>query len=138
MQDELQSLTYISRAAGGLSDDDVFAIYKTAMEYNALDGVTGLLTFDGNCFLQIIEGSAIALDAILGRMNRDWRHELLNIVDRRTINVRSFADWSMKLVRIDRAHMTGVESLAEVLGPRVQPEIRALLIEHSERLDKLA
>lgn len=138
MQEELQSLTYISRAADGLTDDDVFNIYKTAMEYNSLDGVTGLLIFDGTCFMQIIEGSQTALDALLLRMSRDARHQALDIIDKRAITVRSFADWSMKLVRVDRAHMKGVDNLAGELGPRVAPEIRAMLLDHAERLDELA
>ena len=138
MQEELQSLTYVSRAAVGLSDDDVFNIYKTAMEYNALDGVTGLLIFDGGWFMQIIEGSQTALDALLVRMSRDTRHHALNIVDKRTIKARSFADWSMKLVRIDRAHMKGIDSIASELGPRVQPEIRTMLLDFAERLEELA
>ena len=116
----------------------MFRIYKTAMDYNSLDGVTGLLLFDGSCFLQIIEGSQTALDALLGRMGNDARHERLTIVDQRAISVRSFADWSMKLVRVDRAHMTGIDNLAAELGSRVQPEIRAMLLEYAERMDQLA
>lgn len=128
MQSQLQSLTYISRAAEGLSDEDVFAIYRTAQELNAIDGVTGLLVFDGEVFMQIVEGGQDALNALVTRLRGDKRHHELNIVDERVITTRSFADWSMKMVKVDRAHMRGVDDLDGELGPRVQPDIRAMLL----------
>lgn len=134
MQSELQSLTYISRAAEKLSDDDVFAIYKTATELNAIDGITGLLVFDGAVFMQIVEGGQDALDALVTRLEGDTRHHKLDIVDKRAIAVRSFADWSMKLVKVDRAHMRGVDDLDGELGPRVQPDIRDMLLANAARM----
>jgi hypothetical protein len=135
--DALHALTYVSRADAGLNDDDVYRIYKSAMEYNTLDGITGLLVYDGACFLQIVEGAHEALYALVKRMSHDSRHADLNIIDERIIERRSFADWSMKLVKIDRAHMQGVASLDTELGPRVDPEIRAMLLDAVAKLPSL-
>jgi hypothetical protein len=128
VQDALKSLTYVSRAADGLTDEDVFRIYKTATEFNSLDGVTGLLVYDGTVFMQVVEGTDDALSALVTRLKRDVRHRELRIVDQRAISTRSFADWSMKLLRVSRAHMAAVESIETELGPRVAPEIRAMLV----------
>lgn len=134
MQSKLQSLTYISRAADGLSDEDVYAIYKTAQELNAVDGVTGLLVFDGAVFMQIVEGGEDALNALVTRLEGDTRHHKLDIVDQRVITERSFADWSMKLINVDRAHLRGIDDLDTELGPRVQPDIRAMLLANAARM----
>ena len=54
---DLKSLTYTSFARLDLTAEDLVAIHRTARELNALDGVTGLLIYNGTNFLQIIEGS---------------------------------------------------------------------------------
>jgi hypothetical protein len=54
----LKSLTYTSLARLDLEAGDLEAIQRTAREVNALEGITGLLIFNGTHFLQIIEGFA--------------------------------------------------------------------------------
>ena len=53
---KLKTLTYTSRARLDLSSGDLADIHEAARHLNALDGITGLLVFDGVRFLQIIEG----------------------------------------------------------------------------------
>ena len=52
----LTSLTYTSLARLDLQSSDLEEIHRSARELNALDGITGLLVFNGTHFLQIIEG----------------------------------------------------------------------------------
>ena len=134
----LKSVTYVSRARPDLTDDDVYKIYRYAMTSNALQGITGLLVYDGTTFLQIVEGGEEALLALFVRLRRDDRHQKVVIVDDRDIGVRSFGTWSMHLLRVDRAHMTGVASADELMGPGVQPEIRAMLSSMIDRMGDLA
>ena len=124
----LKSITYVSRARPNLTDADVFTIYRDAMTTNALQGVTGLLVYDGRTFLQIVEGAEEALQDLVRRLRGDDRHQAVIVVDDREIGCRSFGSWSMKLLRIDRAHLTGVTNADELMGPGVQPEIRAMLL----------
>ena len=49
---DLKSLTYTSLAKLDLDAGDVEAIHRTAREVNALEGITGLLIFNGTHFLQ--------------------------------------------------------------------------------------
>ncbi|MBA3677265.1 MAG: hypothetical protein H0W74_07660 [Sphingosinicella sp.] len=44
---KLKSFAYTSRARLDLADEDVREIHQTARHLNVLDGVTGLLRFDG-------------------------------------------------------------------------------------------
>ena len=53
----LTSLTYTSLARLDLQTSDLEDIHRSARELNALDGITGLLVFNGTHFLQIIEGA---------------------------------------------------------------------------------
>ena len=49
----LKSTTYTSLARLDLEAGDLEAIHRTARDVNALEGITGLLIFNGTHFLQI-------------------------------------------------------------------------------------
>ena len=70
----LKSLTYTSLARLDLDAGELEAIHRTAREMNALEGITGILIFNGTHFLQIIEGARDAIDELLERLRRDPRH----------------------------------------------------------------
>src|ERR1044071_5170484 len=101
----LRSLTYTSLASLHLSVGDVEAIHRTARDLNAIDGVTGILVFNGTHFLQIIEGADAAIGDLLERLRRDPRHSGLEVRDDRVIDERSFPDWSMELVRVTGTYL---------------------------------
>ena len=96
----VKSLTYTSLARLDLAADDLEAIHRIARNANALDGITGLLIFNGTHFLQIIEGQPQAIDELVEKLRRDPRHSGVEIRDQRMVEARSFPDWSMELVRV--------------------------------------
>ncbi|CAM3209236.1 hypothetical protein SPAN111604_10490 [Sphingomonas antarctica] len=129
MQGPLKSLLYVSRCTAPLDDDQIFRLYKTSVENNAIDGITGVLIHDGNVFLQLLEGGDNAVTAMMARLGRDPRHCAIQVRDERVIEQRSFGTWNMKLLKIDRAHMAAVTNLEDDFGPSVAPEIRQLIID---------
>ena len=66
----LTCVTYTSLARLDLQASDLEDIHRTARDQNALDGVTGLLVFNGTHFLQIIEGSERAIEDLIERLRR--------------------------------------------------------------------
>ena len=96
----LTSVTYTSLARLDLQASDLEDIHRTARDQNALDGITGLLVFNGTHFLQIVEGSEKAIDELIERLRKDPRHTGFEIRDRRKVEARSFPEWSMELVRV--------------------------------------
>ncbi len=67
---------------------------------NARDGLTGALAVNEGWFLQVVEGSATALDRLLRRLAEDPRHTDLEVLSRRPVSGRLFPDWSMVAARI--------------------------------------
>jgi hypothetical protein len=128
VQDGLRSLTYVSRAARGITEADLRAINEISIVLNAIGAITGFLVFDGMAFTQIIEGAAVPLAALLQKLLRDKRHYDLTIVDEREIELRSFGDWSMKMVSVSPGQAIGLDDIEGELGPSVQPDIRAMLV----------
>lgn len=127
----LKTLTYTSRARLDLNDEDLNAIHQTARHLNALDGVTGLLLYDGSRFLQIIEGAEEAIDNLVDRLRMDSRHSAFEIRDERFVDGRSFPDWSMELLRVSAGYKKAKEEVATILPAAVAAPVRELVLKMS-------
>jgi Sensors of blue-light using FAD len=130
----LKTLTYTSRARLDLSDEDLAAIHQTARHFNALDGISGLLLFDGSRFLQIVEGSEDAIDNLVERLRMDPRHSAFEVRDERYVDQRSFPDWSMELVRVNAGYGDAGEEVATILPDAVAAPVRELVIRMTGQL----
>ena len=131
---KLKSLTYTSLAELDLSDEDVNAIHRTARDVNALEGITGLLIFNGTHFLQIVEGGESAIDELVARLRRDRRHSSLEIRDERIIETRSFPDWSMELVRVNSNYFEARDGVAVSLPPGTAADVRDRIVGMTEAI----
>jgi hypothetical protein len=130
----LKSLTYTSLARLDLTAEDLEAIHRTARELNALDGITGLLVFNGTHFLQIIEGAESAIDDLVDRLRRDPRHDGFEIRDQRTVEQRSFPDWSMELVRVSGSSFEARDTLTDRLPGGIAPDVRQRIVTMTEKI----
>ena len=124
---QLKSLTYTSLARLDLTGGDVAAIHETARHLNALDGITGLLLFNGSRFLQIVEGAEEAIDSLVERLRRDPRHSALEVRDERFVAERSFPHWSMELVLVSTRFRDACAEIEAALPESTAPHIRALV-----------
>ncbi len=123
----LKTLTYTSRARLDLADEDLAEIHQTARHLNALDGISGLLLFDGSRFLQIVEGAEDAVDNLVGRLRMDSRHSAFEVRDERFVDRRSFPDWSMGLVRVSAGYANAADEVATALPSSVTAPVRELV-----------
>lgn len=130
----LKSLTYTSLARLDLEADDLEAIHRTARNANALDGITGLLIFNGTHFLQIIEGQPQAIDELVEKLRRDPRHSGFEIRDERSVEARSFPDWSMELVRVSASYFEAKDTVAERLPAATSIDVRDRVIRMTETI----
>jgi hypothetical protein len=131
---DLKSLTYTSLARLDLGPDDLEAIHRSARDLNALDGISGLLVFNGTHFLQIIEGAEDAIDDLVERLRRDPRHTGFETRDERRIAARSFPDWSMELVRVSASYFEARETVTDRLPEGVSADVRDRLLQMTESI----
>jgi hypothetical protein len=134
---KLKTLAYTSLARLDLTDADLTDIHQTARHLNALDGVSGLLLFDGARFLQIVEGTEEAVDNLVARLRADPRHSAFEIRDQRFVAARSFPEWSMELVRVSAGYLRARDELEPLLPASVAPEVRELVLAMSGELARL-
>lgn len=109
-------LIYSSHARPDLGYDDLRQIIDAAAEHNEQQGISGILCYSSGAFLQALEGRRGIVNKLYNRIIRDPRHTDCEILNCGPIEVRSFIDWSMKLISWDEAYT---------------PQRRALVLRHS-------
>ena len=68
-------------------------IVSVATRNNAVRYVSGLLTLQGDYFMQVLEGSQVEIFKTFEAIKRDRRHQNIEIVALRKIKTRRFARW---------------------------------------------
>ena len=133
----LTSVTYTSLARLDLQTSDLEDIHRTAREANTLEGITGLLVFNGTHFLQIIEGSESAIEELVERLRKDPRHTGFEVRDKRKVDTRSFPDWSMELVRVNASYFQARDTLEDRLPDTVPEAIQSRLFRMTELISTI-
>ncbi len=80
-----------------MEDEDTLLrfILEVSVRNNAAVAVTGMLLRHCDHFIQALEGSAAAVEAIYRRVQRDPRHQDLKLIQDATPRFRSFGGWAM-------------------------------------------
>ncbi|WP_100260096.1 BLUF domain-containing protein [Qipengyuania seohaensis] len=92
----MHRIVYSSIASKGTNTPDVFEIVDVSARNNPQRSVTGFLLYDADRFLQMIEGPALALQALLEDLEADPRHHSIEVLHRSATDERWFPDWEMK------------------------------------------
>jgi hypothetical protein len=124
---ELKSLTYTSWASPGIVSADVDSILRSARVNNPLQGLTGILIFNGSAFLQILEGVAPAIDELVATLRSDRRHSNMSIRDERPIGARVFPGWGMAYLRLENEEFVGEREVERALGRDLPDSIRNMV-----------
>jgi hypothetical protein len=92
-------ISYLSAATRPMSTDEVLALLRQCLANNEANDVTGLLIYNNETFLQTLEGDEQVVDELYRKIQNDPRHTNLILLDRKTIQSRRYADWSMAFRR---------------------------------------
>ena len=96
----LVRLMYASRATEPVRQDSLQAILKKSTQNNPGIGVTGVLCFSGEIFLQVLEGGRAPVNALYNRIAKDPRHRDVLLLNYEEVDERSFAGWAMGQVNM--------------------------------------
>lgn len=126
MNSKLQCALYHSQLAPGASLTCISDIIKTARSFNASHGLTGVLVFDGQHFLQYLEGPQQPLWELMVRISRDPRHVNFNLLHRDSCaSERLFSNWSMGYAQVEDNDPLAV--LGELVGEEALAKLHALV-----------
>lgn len=94
----VSTLTIASRLNTSIFED----VEAHARDYNEQHGITGTLCYGNGQFLQCIEGEKRHVFALQERIFADSRHKNIEVLLLQEINHRSFSDWRMRLLFLER------------------------------------
>jgi hypothetical protein len=98
----LVRLMYASRAVDTVRPETLNAILKKSTHKNPSVGVTGVLCFSGEIFLQVLEGGRSQVSKLYNCIAQDPRHSDVVLMSYDEIDERSFAGWAMGQVNMSR------------------------------------
>ena len=98
----LVRLLYASRAAQPYSAEVLDNILAQSHKHNPERGLTGILCYSGDIFIQVLEGGRSAVNARYKHIIDDPRHKDVMLLSYTEITERHFAGWSMGQVNLHR------------------------------------
>ena len=106
-------IVYISSAVAPWSTEQLLELLQQCLKNNSARGVTGMLLYGEDTFLQALEGEDSVIDELVEKIARDPRHAKVQFLHRRPIERRQYADWSMGFKRISERELTGIKGLKD-------------------------
>jgi len=94
---------YASRAVAPLRETVIEAILEKSRQKNPRLGVTGLLCYSGDIFIQVLEGGRDAVCELFNEIVRDERHTNVRILLFDEIASRKFGGWTMGQANVAKA-----------------------------------
>jgi hypothetical protein len=109
-------LSYISSVDHPMSTEELVDLLQVCLTNNQRDGVTGMLLYGNETFLQTLEGDEATVDRLYAKILKDPRHGNVKSLTRKSVESRQYSDWSMGFKRIadeDLAHVDGLIDFSE-------------------------
>ncbi len=97
----LITLIYGSNAASHLTEADLIDILNDCRIKNKARGITGMLLYHDENFLQVLEGEEEIVTDLYYKISQDPRHENLLIYVKKPIDQRQFGEWEMGFVDVE-------------------------------------
>lgn len=91
----LQELIYTSLSYPATEQGDVKRILASSEKNNVAANITGLLLYDGERYIQILEGDPASVDTLFETISEDPRHHHLELLHKGPIEARAFQEWRM-------------------------------------------
>ena len=104
---------YVSRAAETMTQEALLSLLQQCLANNESSGVTGMLLYGNDTFLQVLEGEEAVLDAVIDKIRKDPRHSKIHFLYRKPLEQRQYADWSMGFKRISAQGLQAIGGLSE-------------------------
>ena len=104
-------ITYISSETRPMLQHDLDDILSRSRENNIEMGITGMLLYGNNTFIQILEGEERTVDSLLRKIRKDPRHTDFRLVAKKEIMQRQYSEWSMGFKNITRDDFGSIEGI---------------------------
>ena len=100
----LVRLLYASRATRPITPAAHESILEQSRARNPKLGITGILCFSENLFIQVLEGGRDEVCDLYNTIVRDERHQSVRILSFEEIRERRFGNWTMGQVNLAKVN----------------------------------
>ena len=100
----LVRLLYASRAVGSMSPEMMDSIMEQSRRHNIPAGITGILCFSDDQFIQVLEGGRDPVCELYNTIVRDQRHREVRLLQFEEISERRFGSWTMGKVNLAKTN----------------------------------
>ncbi len=97
----MKRVIYCSQATHDVSPDELVALLEVSRRNNEKVGLSGMLLYSSQSFLQVLEGDAVALQETYARIGADDRHANLRLLMDADVAAPLFPDWTMGFEHVD-------------------------------------
>lgn len=105
-------VSYVSRTIEPFTTEQLLELLVQCQTNNRERGITGMLLYGNGTFLQALEGEDEVIDELVGHIQQDPRHADLKILNRKEIEARQYADWSMGFEQVTDEAIEAIDGLA--------------------------
>jgi hypothetical protein len=121
----MKRIIYASQATLDFSPEELIALLEKARVKNEAAGLSGMLLYSSQSFLQVLEGEPDALAAAYSRIKVDDRHTNLRLLMEDEVTAPLFPDWTMGFEHVEDEdladELTGFTPALEY--PLVNPDL---------------
>jgi hypothetical protein len=107
---------YSSSAVKTFTVDELVALLGKSQANNIKIGLTGLLVHKDGQFMQLLEGSEVAVRATLKKIEVDTRHTSITTLLEGTTDDRQFSEWSMGFRDLNSPEVRSLSGFSEFLN----------------------
>lgn len=110
----MYQLIYGSSAVKPLSEEDLRLLLQRARVNNLRLGISGILLYYDQAFLQVLEGDEVAVEQLYAKISSDLRHSNSLVFCRGYVQEREFGEWSMAFHTPTSAEVTEHEGFQDI------------------------
>ena len=97
----MKRIIYCSQATSDVSPEELVALLELSRANNEQAGLSGMLLYSSQSFLQVLEGDEEALHTTYARIRADDRHTNLRMLMNADVPAPMFPDWTMGFEHVD-------------------------------------
>ena len=121
----MRRIIYCSQATEDVSPEELVELLGVSRRNNEAAGLSGMLLYSSQSFLQVLEGEPAALEATYARINADGRHRALRLLLDAEVARPLFGDWTMGFDHVDEDDLADTLDgfTAATVYPLVNPDL---------------
>jgi hypothetical protein len=116
----MKQICYVSFLKDDLNVHDVInSIRNISSAKNSKHGITGMLVYSNEVFIQILEGMKMNVDITYKIIESDDRHQNIKVLFEQDINERCFPDWAMRFEYSETLNLNALNKVLNFQGKNI-------------------